>query len=66
MVVISVVAKGFGDRHLLSDRLSVADIVYLATNYSLLYYTFSNQHKVVIFIVVINNNIHLIIYTKAP
>jgi hypothetical protein len=37
MVAVSAVAKGF------SDRPSVANIVYLATNRGLLYYRFSNQ-----------------------
>jgi hypothetical protein len=43
MVAVSVVAKGFSDRHFFSDRPSVANIVYLATNRGLLYYRFSNQ-----------------------
>jgi hypothetical protein len=48
MIDVSVVVKSFGDRHLFSDRPSVADIVYLATNCRLLYYTFSYQLWVVI------------------
>jgi hypothetical protein len=43
MVAVSAVAKGFSDRHLFSDRPSVANIEYLATNRGLLYYRFSNQ-----------------------
>jgi hypothetical protein len=57
MVAVSVVAKGFSDLHLFSDRPSVANIVYLATNCGCctidlatnresLYYIFSNQQKV--------------------
>jgi hypothetical protein len=48
MIDVSVVVKSFGDRHLFSDQASVADIIYLATNCSLLYYTFSHQLWVVI------------------
>jgi hypothetical protein len=65
MVAVSAVAKGFSDRHLFSDRPSVANIVYLATNRGLLYYRFSNQQKVALFTVVINNNIHLIKHHKS-
>jgi hypothetical protein len=43
MVAVSAVTKGFSDQHLFSDRPSVANIVYLATNRGLLYYRFSNQ-----------------------
>jgi hypothetical protein len=78
MVVVSTVAKGFSDRHLFSDRPSVAiaNIVYLATTVGCCtidlatdrkssYYTFSNQQKVALFTVVINNNIHLIKHHKS-
>jgi hypothetical protein len=75
MVAVSAVAKGFSDRHLFSDRPSVANIIYLATNRSYTidlatnrkspYYTFSNQQKVALFTVVINNNIHLIKHHKS-
>jgi hypothetical protein len=34
MVVVSAVTKDFSDRHLFSDRPSVANIVYLATNHN--------------------------------
>jgi hypothetical protein len=64
MIVVSAVAKGFSDRHLFSDRLSVANID-LATNRKSSYYTFSNQQKVAIFTVVINKNIHLIKHHKS-
>jgi hypothetical protein len=49
MVAVSAVAKGFSDRHLFSDRSSVANIVYLATN-----------RKLPLVIVVNNDNIPLI------
>jgi len=48
MVAVSAVAKGFSDRHLFSDRPSVANIVYLATDREWLYCRFSNQPSIVI------------------
>jgi hypothetical protein len=43
MVAVSAITKNFSDRHLFIDQPSVVVIVFLATNYGLLNYTFSDQ-----------------------
>jgi hypothetical protein len=45
MIVVSVAAKVFSDRQPFSYRPPVADIVYLATNYGLLYYNLATNCK---------------------